>query len=679
MKSFLEVYRTNHCLVTSSEICASMEKEYRPLRENMPSLIPKKLNGLIKHLPQTEIDRIQEIQYAKLISTKSINSFLVEFFNLIQNSPIEDWSRKLELFISNNLSPKIDKQLNENIPLGFISQDSSHFFKQFISKSTQEKNIDKILVYVNAQMDGVIYSLDKTDADALMQEIQSMIKSGQPEDKRQVYAYGPLQRRLDSLARLLSLNSKNSACVALTIHDSKLIISCNPSEAITPQIQKGYFNLRIALIRQFLSEIYSGELMIFKPYAQLDNKIVSNLERGGKLYQMDDQTLKSILLDNFLERIDTLYQELKSDPNGGLGIPQDLFIKDAYKLAVTAYLIRYDLPHPSDCILSLIDEQFSPKSVSSAHSIALSPVSFSKDFYESKSPSPINCFEAVSASYLDHSSPASMTRSSSPEFQDMEMQPQFSRASSSSSPSFSFFSSCATPTPAGVNEQETQEQRQITQAEFWVLMGNTIENNVIFITAEENPYNKNCFNALIQDDNPTVIKLDLDKQVKINTLHAEQLIMFIYLQQFKNIDLRDDSLPKVHIGISKFACLTCVEAKSDLPVIVFTGGSQKSFPDVINLSSPSAGSSTGIEEFPQSLVLSKRKAKKSNDVSSSSSSSNLVVSHSFYSPFLSPGAKKACYHQNQTLLCQQIEELSCQRKLDFSNPADDSKKGLTHV
>ncbi len=783
MKSFLEAFWSTNSLELALEICLFNDQP-SPLKNEINYILPKKLAGLIKFLPQDKIEEVHNFFYKKLMSSISVKEFFEKLLQSLKGSPVDKWTGKLNTFFNKNVRPCITCEFNEIFLLDFTDIKSPDFFKQFDDPyKFTGKNTNKILKYLDAQKDAISFEISETKSKVLERIFDDLIDLGKRIDKRQLYAYGPLQRRLDSLARLLSLDSKLSACMALTIHDSKLIISSNVTEKLNPYSQKHYFKTRIGLIRQFLQAVYSGGLKIFKSISEEEYLSFAHLQKGGKLYQISDDTLKSLLRAEFLERISELYAVLKNEANGGLGIPYDLFIKDAYKLAVTTYLIKHDIKHPNDCILSLIDQQFSPKA---------------SDSSDTQSPSPSERFGDVNDSSEDSELSPNMTRSSSPELEEIERQEQASckaslssydasefkeqeieqakysarsllaelqeiemqgqasygassssydasefreqeieqaifsarssspeleeiaiqaqnscaaspssseldqmeritpAVSTSSSPTERLLKDCATPTPFSSNVSQAIELRQISKEEFLVLLGDVAKNNIIYLAPMTNSFKKNCVEVAIQyDEKFEQIPIHLKENLKLKGIHAEQLIMIAYLQHFLHLDLTDAILPKVHIGVSKLACKTCDELKSAFPMIVLTGGSHLSFPEVMNMgaqcqaadimgmtpeaqlqsfsqvdesidmtleeSSPS--SSQASQNIGELSLLSKRK-KPAPQESSMTSSSKLGISSGPYSPFFSPGAKKACDHH--------ISVVRCNKKLEFEDDVDQS-------
>ncbi len=81
-------------------------------------------------------------------------------------------------------------------------------------------------------------------------------------DLRVYYDITTLQRRFDSLARLLSLSSDVSACTAVTIHDGTIIVAANSKQHQDPTIIATALSKKLAVIQEAIAIIRDNSQLI---------------------------------------------------------------------------------------------------------------------------------------------------------------------------------------------------------------------------------------------------------------------------------------------------------------------------------------------------------------------------------------------------------------------------------
>lgn len=80
-----------------------------------------------------------------------------------------------------------------------------------------------------------------------------------PEPIHHIADNSQIQRRMDSLSRLLSLDNKYTACIAVTFYSGELIISANsPREKIPEELITDYLSRKVGLIQNFLIDLHKG-------------------------------------------------------------------------------------------------------------------------------------------------------------------------------------------------------------------------------------------------------------------------------------------------------------------------------------------------------------------------------------------------------------------------------------
>ncbi len=751
MKNLFYKNSTDCCASPSSSSASTfsvMEKVYETLQERFFPIVLTKIFGLIKKLPKLEQEQYTTIFYKKLIESPTILSFLDQLRIKVMCTELDKMTKQFEIFtkygilphikVNFNYSSKEDKNdsveedkndsveedKNDSSEDKFEPMDSAEFFKQFQnSDSRKSDNIDKIRKYFrNLKIENIVFYIDKTDEVRLLEEVGSRILSHERPDNRELYDYGPYQRRLDSLARLLSLDSEYSACVALTIYDSQLIISANQTDGDSSRNIK-FFSNRIEKVREFLSQFYSGGVLIFKSDEEIDDDVISCFEEGGQLYDWSFPYLENLVTQNFKTSVQKLYELFKSEEYGGVGTRLEYFIKDAYKLAVTAYMIKHGIEHPQESILASVEKRSSPQPL------------VNQDTPASPSSSPLNCLTAIEATYQSSkyvfipvkaraSSPIYLssassvesekmspcgdlsqaatptfaaTRASSPVYTDESMRINLVKASPSPQ-SLACYS--VTPTLSKQHGVENSELRQITSQEFMALLGIPNQLNVTYLSsslAEEDEKTCDVFVQIHEDSQEMkMLPLNIKHVGKITDIHAEQLIMVGYFEHYKKIAL-NDPMSKVHIGLSKFACATCDEVKSQFPSVVFTGRSQVSFPNVANLKQQkqflikeSSDEQSSSENTPITPKSGKLRGTLPPQSPTSRSSQECIwgkpiqeqagLTAGPVSPMLSPASKKAKNHQNllvaELLLSDDIDAMELSSNVSFASPEIGCKRKL---
>ena len=318
--------------------------------------------------------------------------------------------------------------------------------------------------------------------------------------------------------------------------------------------------------------------------------------------------------------------------------------------------------------------------------------SLSSDLVQEAASTPVSSASEKEDSSSQRGTPIPLSnRASSPVFIDDSMRINIVKASPSPQ---SIVCYSVTPTPLNQSGVENTELRQITSEEFMVLLGLINPFNITYLSPVLE--NDDVYMLIREDCRPTKI-ISLGKhQGSISDIHAEQLIMVGYLERYKQADLSSLTTMLVHIGLSKFACSTCDEVKSQFPAVVFTGRSQVSFPCVVNLKSQpeqffqvqeydEKSCSTLRSTTPKPAKLRRPKTPQAS-VSCSSREcmwgrKQIQEQAGFtagpVSPMLSPASKKAKFHQNLPLtelrLAAGVEHMEI-----FSNPQNSSsaKKSL---
>jgi hypothetical protein len=771
--------------LSPKDLCPAIEKVYETLNKDFTERLGK-IKGLIKYLPKSKQTELFNKFYEKLISSSSVKTFLEILTKTVTTSSLDKMTGLFEIFTRYHILPNIKVVFNESSSGEYSLIDSHDFFSQFYIKDSESESkpkpkprpkpeqlydMERIDSYLNLIMSSILFVLEQSDQEALLLLVSKRISFHERQDNRELYAYGPLQRRLDSLARILSLHSNYSACVALTIHESRLIISANATDEIYPNAHILFFRKRIEKVREFLNQFYFGRALIFKTDDEVDPVTLSCFEQGGQLYDWDYVYLEKLFTQNFKTCVEELYNLLNSPEYGGVGVRIEYFIKDAYKLAVTAYMMRHGIEHPSESILALIEKKSSPQTplISPKTPIAPMPHNFitandtspqnSKYEFLSAKPrasSPVYLSESTSMksrigshdwtfSSIEnptfasmHASPSSFTedsvqmkldsispsdsfssidnsifasvRASSPVYIEESMRIKLGVSSSSprnngpamaacsnSSPN-PLYNSCSTPTPVDDPGVENIELRQISKQEFNVLLGAPSQFNVTYLSFIIK--DDKGVSVLIHDDDQEVkiVPLNTKHNGKVTDIHAEQLIMVGYLEHYKKVNLSDLTIPKVHIGLSKFACATCDEVKSRFNAVVFTGRSQVHFPNVANLRRQDAlfFKENGCHEENRARTPTSRKPRTPSASSSQERMGGKPIQEQAgltaapVSPMLSPASKKAKSHQNllvtELFLSANIDaielssnvssasqEIGCKRKLlGFSDKVEKS-------
>lgn len=98
---------------------------------------------------------------------------------------------------------------------------------------------------------------------------------------------GRRQRRFDSLSRVLSLNSRNSACAAVTMLNSEIIIAANCADGKEPATIAQLLQQRLTVLREVLRKNRSDILLLEDP-AQAEaffEKDLDKLQRYGGFFQ----------------------------------------------------------------------------------------------------------------------------------------------------------------------------------------------------------------------------------------------------------------------------------------------------------------------------------------------------------------------------------------------------------
>lgn len=147
-------------------------------------------------------------------------------------------------------------------------------------------------------------------------------------------------RRMDSLAKLLSLNTKNSACVAVSVFNQQLMIACNASGAFSSEVIRDYLVSKFKILKFFFEKFVSEKVVIFQ---KQDNSIEQLDLENQDIFQLDEHQAgyKHISVDKlnqvwtveFCQWVDELVGQLINDDTGGSTFnPFDLIIA-AFRLA----------------------------------------------------------------------------------------------------------------------------------------------------------------------------------------------------------------------------------------------------------------------------------------------------------------------------------------------------------
>ena len=629
----------------------------RIINEKMSFLIPGKIKGLIKLLPEAQQVAYYEQLFSSLKGSLSINQFLENLTVKIHNTPLSQMTAVLEIYTKSCIIPTIKTLFDETDTEKFYPTSSALFFKEFtIDKSKKLYDIPRIKDYLNQNIPSISFGLNLKDETKLLNMVNQRLELAERQDNRELCYYAPLQRRLDSLARLLSLKSNYSACVALTIHDSKLVISANVTDGVNPRQNIDFFKQRIKKIREFLNQVYSGDLLIFKSEDGIHSDILRFFEQGGQLYDLSFEFLNVLFTENFIEALEQLYQSLESDKLGGLGIRKEYFIKDAYKLAVTAYIMKHDIDHPTDSILDSVVTHLSAKDVAKNADDSISPFNSPQAGKQSLSNFPFSPIRTQASSHVFFNESMLLRSTPSPTPPSPSTEAATASSSDEASPPES-------PNQRHGTEVVPIELRNMNAQEFSVILGKVNSTNVVYLTPSLNE--SRCLSLIIDQDEKPLESWVINEAYhgKISDVHAEQIIMVSYLEKCKNIELTNPISPKIHIGLSKFACSTCDEVKSHFPAVVLTGKSNVSFPNVENLKYPK-------RRFFDSESLDD-KCSATNELANSAPSTPIKASMNIMgrkdihlqsgltvapvSPYLSPGSKKAKLHHHRN----SSTELAC--------------------
>lgn len=147
-------------------------------------------------------------------------------------------------------------------------------------------------------------------------------------DTRQIKNHDRQLRRVDSLARLLSPDSKYTPCIAVTIDEGEIILSSNLNSSANPVEVVEVLKKKLFIIRQYFTEMNldNPEQPLFKPGVTIES-IAKLMTERKELYLLD---LKSIIDENFYQKTMNLIRDLKA--NGGVFHPDHVLFQAAIKV-----------------------------------------------------------------------------------------------------------------------------------------------------------------------------------------------------------------------------------------------------------------------------------------------------------------------------------------------------------
>jgi hypothetical protein len=156
-----------------------------------------------------------------------------------------------------------------------------------------------------------------------------------PQDNRVIFSDDQRMRRYDSIARLFAMDSKYSACAAVSILDKQLIIASNSASARRSQQVASFLNERLMIIRDFLRSAREEKPSFTEDSPEILSVIQRLKAQGGLLKEIGDGKKDDIQrLTQALYKLSYTVQNLDDEP----------FSKEEVKALLDSDQVTYLVP-----------------------------------------------------------------------------------------------------------------------------------------------------------------------------------------------------------------------------------------------------------------------------------------------------------------------------------------------
>ncbi len=194
----------------------------------------------------SEADATKESMKGRFNHAFHYNASLQTFITALQNK-----------FVQADLS---FKQTQKSIETYFDSFES--VLPQYMAEVGQLSGPNKL---ADAFQSLQIRDIERANGVELAVDILDDTKERVQPNQREYFTNERLVRRMDSLARLLSLQSKTSVCTAVTMHGGQLFIGANVSGDTLQADMVDAFKSRVQVLRQFINELNREEIALDNP------------------------------------------------------------------------------------------------------------------------------------------------------------------------------------------------------------------------------------------------------------------------------------------------------------------------------------------------------------------------------------------------------------------------------
>lgn len=393
---------------------------------------------------------------------------------------------------------------------------------------------------------------------------------------------GRRQRRFDSLSRILGLNSKKSACAAVTIVDDELIIAANCADGEDPSSIAQLLKQKLIVLRTILKRI-KNQADFSLEQSDADNFFAIDIN-ALKVHGGFFQTIPIV--------VQALYKLCRSvSGTDNLDIDEMAFTHDEINILLESTNITVLVPGEKELDsydetdeLDLSDITTMSPPLSSHSSMTSMKSNTTLSSYKSVSTFPM--FSPSRKVSFANSNPelSTVMHSSSTLLEDDNHEDDVFDSFCRMSPIRAGYASSGQPAKKDsfaqfwdkLNEESDSSADEtaiapMSKAEYiqpthdYILSSLdesfTTTANDSFSSNRENYELRYVMNVYKQGNNdiisfPESIYQKTNKPRSVTGFHAEQLIAF-YLKNVKGINLHDTSLPPISIGISKLCCRAC--------------------------------------------------------------------------------------------------------------------------
>lgn len=416
---------------------------------------------------------------------------------------------------------------------------------------------------------------------------------------------GRRQRRFDSLARVLSLGSSNSACAAVTIVEDELIIAANCADDKSPLgiaqlLQKRLTTLRNIILRHAQSPLAEN----MKSAVELFKIDVNTLKAEGGLFQTPEVISQALykLIKSIYSKDDLSTDDFAFTPEeiNIIGSSANITILVAGEQEQTVEEEEIDF---ADCISSASTPFYNKDdSTSSAagtdHSFTTSSSSSAHDFSIT---SPV----MMSPGNFSSSSWLSSEKSSNHKSRKGIVDEKYRTSKSGKTSGFGTFWHDKNEQASSDVDTEALDASFTFSVQDFLL--DSLDESILSQKNASSTYSDESHNTVQYAMNvyqherikecipfPMHIYSKRTKPQGSSAFHAEQLIAF-YLKDSKKINLHDTEASAIPIGISKLCCLACTILYK-FPRIKLRGTSFnniKGVPNIISEQSEERSASSG--------------------------------------------------------------------------------------